>query len=1717
MADFEVLNKKIEGKLRFLEFTTEETEKIISSKDSKAVARHHKTIETLIDKIHELKIEAQEILVEKGDELDEIRAWTTNIENQIAKFEDIFKEVKSVGDGINLEEQLELEKAKLEVQAKAAEKLKPLQPQVGTEGTRGAKLPKLVITKFQGTHLDWVRFWGQFETEIDRANLSQVAKFSYLKELLLPKVRASVDGLPFTTEGYERAKSILSSKYGKPSEVANAHMQCIISLPTINGANPVKIHDFYNKLASNIQTLETMGKIKEIKGFVRTTLEKLPGIRADLVRMDDNWQEWGFPELIESLKKWCDRNPLLSDERKTDHSGSRPPRKDQAYQAKAEGVRPQRVCVYCEAEDHKLTACDRVTDGSQRKKILSEKKLCFNCAGSRHRASECRSKYMCQHCGGKHHTSICDKSSRRSNLMLATGEGTVIYPVVVVEIDGIRCRALLDTGSGSSYASATLIESLKKSPARVEPRLIEMMMCSTTQMVKSYQVRLTSIDKKFEMSTTVNKVDKGVLLTIPNPRYTELTSKYRHLEGVRIDDNDKKSELPIHLILGASEYSRIKTETKPRIGEPHEPIAELTKLGWTLMSPGKETATHSYHTRTSAADYAELCSLDVLGLGDRSEDDQGIVFDEFVEQLQRTKEGWYQTGLLWKQGHGPLPTNEQASKKRLEYLLRKLDRQPGMLDKYDEIIQSQLTEGIVEEAEDKPSEKTFYIPHKPVIKETAETTKLRIVYDASAKTNEAVMSLNDCLETGPPLQNLLWDVLVRNRMKPIALAGDMKQAFLQIRIRPEDRDVLRFHWVQNKNPSSIVALRFTRALFGLVQSPFLLAGTVTVHLNKLKEKYPSEVEEIQKSLYVDDIITGGETEEEVADLKKTTIAIFEEAAFKLHKWNSNKPALEGEVEQRDGEQSYAKQKLCVNPGETKLLGLLWDKKRDEIAVTFPRSPSDVTKREMLRFLASVYDPLGLASPTMLIGKLMFREACDRHLPWDEKLTDRLAVQWHKFVESLPSKIEVPRSLSRFEETVDSVTLHAFGDASGAGIAAAVYAVVEQASGVSQGLMVAKSRLAKKNLSIPRLELVSAHMAANLVHNVKSTLVGYPVNSVIGWLDSTVALHWIQGGGSYKQFVANRVRKIKEKDFIEWRYVNTDRNPADIGSRGCKADQLSGEWIQGPEWLTRPELWPTPVETKPSNETEAEARMIKDVLTVALESEDPLNQILQKHQYWRAIRVVSWIARFIHNCKSNKVNRISGPLSTVETNSQVRAWILRTQQNHVNTDQFQEDQIRLNLQKNEDGLYECRGRIQGCYPIYLPPDSLFTEKLVQDIHLLSLHGGVGLTMSLVRKDYWVPRLRQLVKKTIRLCYGCKRFHTTAFHKPPPGNLPVDRTEGSSPFQVLGVDYAGPISYKVSKKKEGKAYILLFACSLTRAIHLEVVTNLTTDGLIMCLKRLIARRGRPVKIYSDNGKSFVAAAKWLRKIMNEEKVQDYLAHQCIKWQFNLSRAPWWGGQFERLVGVVKQAFYKAIGRACLTLNELEEVLLDVEIAVNNRPLTYVEDDIQLPLLTPNVMLHGQSNLLPEVDVEGIEDLPLRKRAKYLRRCKNVLWSRWTGEYVRSLRERHNLKHKSKQLTLKVGDVVLIQSEDRNRGKWNLGVVVKLIIGRDGVVRAVKLRAGKSYLERAVQQLCPMELSCDRGDEQLRQPLQLNPRARAFNPRRAAVAAAERIKAIAEEEQY
>ena len=365
-------------------------------------------------------------------------------------------------------------------------------------------------------------------------------------------------------------------------------------------------------------------------------------------------------------------------------------------------------------------------------------------------------------------------------------------------------------------------------------------------------------------------------------------------------------------------------------------------------------------------------------------------------------------------------------------------------------------------------------------------------------------------------------------------------------------------------------------------------------------------------------------------------------------------------------------------------------------------------------------------------------------------------------------------------------------------------------------------------------------------------------------------------------MSNRVAKIKEKDYILWRHVPTESNPADIASRGCDAKKLNNRWFKGPEWMTNTNEWPEDIVTAASADSESEAKPTKAILKVAVESKDELDMVQEKFQYRKSMRVMAWIKRFIQNCQAKKENRQTGPLCTEE---------------------------------------------------------------VQRV-----------------RDFWI------------------------------------------------------------------------------------------------------------------------------------KIRGFLERQSIVWQFNLSKAPWWGGQYERIIGLTKQAMYKVLGKAKLRYSELQELLLDIEVTLNNRPLTYVEEDIQLPLLTPNMMLLSDNNALLDPEPTGITDKHLRKRAKYLMKCRENMWKRWRNEYIRSLRERHNLKHKENSEQIKVGQVVIIKGDGKNRGEWNIGIVEQLIRGRDKVVRGARLKSKRSHIERAVELLYPLELECDNTENK-----ELNPKAPEFRPTR------------------
>ena len=423
--------------------------------------------------------EAKRIAAKEDSEV--IEDWGSDIEKTIDEADRVVRQLKEIVEEHNEqgvrqkhEKDLEYERKLFETRLQYKKELgeasvsgnlgKEEKPSSASPSAIPAKLPKLHINRFDGSYEDWPRFWIQFVEIIDKAEMPSVAKFAYPKPYLDNRVKKTVDGLLFTNEGYDRAKRILSDKYGKDSEVMKAYTKQIFDLPVIPNANAKRIHEFSDKLNFSVQSLQTMNKLEQVNGYVSMTLDKLPGIRGDLVRTDSSWESWNFTKLSEALLLWCRRNPVDHETpRKVDHK-----RGDKCY-----GTQAKNACVYCEVSSHKSLNCPNVVGPEERRKVLRTKRLCFNCTGS-HFASNCKSNASCEFCHLKHHSSIhsptAEKSARSEKIMAAHAGGDnteVVHPVVVVEVDGIKTPALLDTGSGSSYASEKLIQALDKKPLDV--------------------------------------------------------------------------------------------------------------------------------------------------------------------------------------------------------------------------------------------------------------------------------------------------------------------------------------------------------------------------------------------------------------------------------------------------------------------------------------------------------------------------------------------------------------------------------------------------------------------------------------------------------------------------------------------------------------------------------------------------------------------------------------------------------------------------------------------------------------------------------------------------------------------------------------------------------------------------------------------------------------------------------------------------------------------------------------------------------------------------------------------------------------------------------------------------------------------------------------------------------------------------------------------------
>ena len=477
---------------------------------------------------------------------------------------------------------------------------------------------------------------------------------------------------------------------------------------------------------------------------------------------------------------------------------------------------------------------------------------------------------------------------------------------------------------------------------------------------------------------------------------------------------------------------------------------------------------------------------------------------------------------------------------------------------------------------------------------------------------------------------------------------------------------------------------------------------------------------------------------------------------------------------------------------------------------------------------------------------------------------------------------------------------------------------------------------------------------------------------------------------------------------------------------------------------------------------------------------------------KLVRVTAYVLQFVKTLK----HQCESPELTVDALSEAeRRWIIDSQSTLEQDHKFPSWRMQFGLFKDDNHVWRCGGRLQNAsisfsskHPILLPKGHPLTALIVESAHRRVQHNGVKETLSEVRSKYWIIRGRSLVKALIYKCVVCRRFEGRPFNPPPAPPLPSFRVTEAPPFTFTAIDFAGPMFVGREKgEKSNKVWICLFTCCVTRAIHLDLVRDMSTLTFIRALKRFSARRELPKRILSDNAKTFKAAAKLLKTIFSCQEVKNCLSDIGIEWMFNLERAPWWGGVFERMVKSTKRCLRKIVGQARFSFDELHTAIVEVEGIINSRPISYLNSGDTEEPLTPSHLLVGRRILnLPdnlthfEEESDGdfeVTDETLQRRAKHLSSVLNHFWKRWSKEYLLELRDAHRQKYSaSSSPPPRVGDIVLVHDPDHPRGFWKMAKIRRLLTGKDGLNRGAVLKVANkggrlTTLRRPVQLLYPL----------------------------------------------
>lgn len=1029
----------------------------------------------------------------------------------------------------------------------------------------------------------------------------------------------------------------------------------------------------------------------------------------------------------------------------------------------------------------------------------------------------------------------------------------------------------------------------------------------------------------------------------------------------------------------------------------------------------------------------------------------------------------------------------------------RFNRDPTFFNKYQEFIRDYVESGHMSPISNKVlmalrSEPHFFIPHHGVIKKGDPSEAIRVVFNGSAKLKSS-NSLNDCLLSGPKLQSDLVKLVMQFRLHQFIIATDIKQMFRQIMVSPQHRKFQMIVWRESPQ-SQFRAFQLNTVTYGLTSSPYLAIRTLHQLVSDEGQSHPLASDIILNNTFVDDLLFGSDDLEDLLLKRQDIIDLLAKGQFSLKKWKANSPES---LTNLPFDQLDTTFNSCLSPDSVKVLGISWNHMHDEFCYKFNPQSEVRTKRQLVSQVAKLFDPVGWISPILIRAKLMVQHLSHSKTHWDEPLPTETQLSWQSYCNELNilDHINIPRhaKISNSNQFI----LHAFGDGSQSAYGSSVYLVsVDHEGNSNSSLIISKSRVAPlQTQSIPRLELCAALLTAELAKYCLSVInILSGEKSLYLWSDSTVVLAWLKRQpNTLNTFVANRVAKIQSlSQNDQWHYVPSNLNPADLASRGTTPQVLASSslWWHGPPFLQMPEnSWPS----NPSIQIkDTDLPDLKAVNLVVQAETSIIENLLTRHSsYQKVINIMGYVLRFVNNCKTTNKKKF-GPLTLAEVRLSLIKCIFLVQQLS-----FSED-IRKLVKNNlptarlrklmpffdSDRLIRVGGRLSrahiselAAHPYILPSNSSFTRLLIQHFHRSYVHAGYQTLHNILAQQFWILSPRRTIKGAIRTCMSCFRTRPVPF-QPSMADLPVYRVTQLRPFAKTGLDYAGPFltrPRKIRDKTRFKTYLCIFVCMVTKAVHLEILTDMTRDMFIACLDRFIARRGTPYEMFSDQGTTFIAADKFLKsgfKSMFASNHQAYYANyfssKGINWRFNPPSAPHFGGIWETAVKSSKSLLYRTIGDQCLNFEQLNTLFIRIEAVMNSRPLTQLSSDpTDLTPLTPGHFLIGTSLVTPVRPDKPAPGMSLNQRWTLLDQIFNSYWKQWHTSYLHTLQQR--VKWHSGTPIIEEGDLVLIKSENYPPLSWPMARVLEVVKDRKGISRIAKVRTATGIYQRPLVKLCPL----------------------------------------------